>query len=344
MEDEKKKVSCEFYRHEFDGNEYPKCNCFFRLDDGYNAGFCKRPDFYRCMIDVQHMPVPLSYSSAKSAQKCWMYYYLSVIRGIRILDSQMSAAVKMGKLWDCAKQKILGVDIDMNKVVSDYEIDNICIAKVRALSRAYKTLEICVEPGYDLQNRFDVEIEVGGIYKSTPIKVIIDGLYDRKYTDHFAEDKLSSKPDNYLDIYSIQSQVGAYFLADPAMDYCIMEVVRTPDLKLTGQYKEETPEAHENRTYLDIISRPAFYFNGFNREKKTYGKKFYRKEFNLDEIADRFRMISIHLHDCAGFDGWYKNDNQCIGAFGMCDMRPICRYNVMSETMYGIRQKKGEKS
>ncbi len=231
----------------------------------------------------------------------------------------------------------------MKEIVDCYEIDNISIAKVRALSRAYKTLEIVTEPDFSLQNRFDVEIDIQGIYKSTPIKVVIDGIYDRKYADHFAEDKLSSKPDNYLDIYSIQSQVGAYFLADPAMDYCVMEVVRTPDLKLTGQYKEESPEEHENRTYMDVISRPAFYFIGFDRAKKTYGKKFYRKEFDIEEIANRFRAINIMIHDCAGFECWYKNDNQCIGTFGVCDMRSICRYNTLSEVMYGFRKKPGEK-
>jgi hypothetical protein len=124
-----------------------------------------------------------------------------------------------------------------------------------------------------------------------------------------------------------------------------MEVVRVPDLRLTGKFKEESPEEHEERTFQDIISRPSFYFLGYDREKKCYGKKYYRNEFDLEGIKNRFRIISVMMHDCAAFDGWYKNDRVCNAILpGIpCDMKGVCRYNTMSESIYEVKQRKGDK-
>jgi hypothetical protein len=337
-----REIDCKFHSPAFLALKWPKCDCVYRIDDNLNAGFCKRPEYYRCIKEVGSMPVPLSYSSVGNWMTCPMMYYLKDIRGITIRPAATSKAIKMGKLWDMAKQKLLGTDIDINKVVEEYEIDNVEIAKVRALNRAYKTLGIMTEPGFTLQAEFGNEIVAEGVYKEYPVPVMIKGFYDRKYEKYFVEDKLSSRPENYLDVFFIQSQVGAYFLADPGLEYCIMEIARTPDLKFTGRFKEESPEDHEERTYQDIISRPSFYFLGYDKDKHTYGKKYYRNEFDLDSIRDRFRIVSILIRDCQGFDGWYKNDRVC-GAIlpGIpCEMKGICKYNNMSEDVYDIKQKK----
>jgi hypothetical protein len=254
----------------------------------------------------------------------------------------MSSAVKMGALWDKVKQKLLGAEIDLGKVIEEYEIKDMDIAKVRAINRAYKELGIKVDPEFKLQAEFNNEIIADGLYVDHKIPVKVKGFYDRKYTNYFTEDKLSGRPDNYLDLFFMQSQVGAYFLADEALEYCIMEIVRTPDLKSTGRFKDESAGEHEERTFQDIISRPSFYFIGYDREKKCYGKKFYRNEFDLAAIRDRFRIISVMIRDCQAFDGWWKNDRACSAILpGIpCDLKGICRYNTMSESVYTIKQKK----
>jgi len=337
-----REIECKYHSPAFLALEWPKCDCMYRIDDKDNAGFCKRPEFYRCIKEVGKMPVPLSYSSVSNFLTCPMLYYLKDIRGISVRPSHTSSALKMGKLWDCAKQRLLGEDIDMGAVVEEYEINDMDIAKVRAINRAYKTLEIGVDPKFTLQAEFNNEIVADGIYEDMPLRIKTKGFYDRKYADHFCEDKLSSRPDNYLDPWFIQSQVGAYFLADPAMEYCIMEVVRTPDLRSTGKFKDEGPEGYEERCYQDIISRPSFYFIGFDREKKRYGKKYYRSEFDLDSIKDRFRIISVMIRDCQGFDGWYRSDRMCNNVLPgiQCDMKQVCRLNSMSEDIYTIKQRK----
>lgn len=334
-------IPCEHHTPNFLPFSFPKCDCVFRIDDGDNAGFCKRPEYYRCVKEAGIMPVPLSHSSVQDYIKCPRLYYYKAIRGIVAQPFAMSAAVKMGQLWDAAKQRMLGAKNNPNDVVEEYQIDDFSIAKVKALKKAYEALEIEVDPGYKLQAAFDQEILADGIYKDFPVKVRVKGFYDRKYANYFSEDKLSSRPDNYLDPYFIQSQVGTYFIADPALEYCIMEVVRVPDLKSTGRFKDESAEEYTERAYSDIVSRPSYYFLGYDKAKKRYGKKFYRNEFDLESIKDRFRIISLLIRDCQAFDGWYRNDSVCNSILpGIpCDMRNVCRLNSMGEDLYKIKDK-----
>jgi hypothetical protein len=336
-----REVFCEHHSPVFLALKWPKCDCLYRIDDHDNAGFCKRPEYYRCVKEAGFMSIPLSYSSVNNFLTCPMMYYLKDIRGVVVRPSAMGSAVKMGALWDRAKQKLLGAKIDLGAVIEEYEIKDMDIAKVKAINRAYKELGIRVDPEFALQATFNNEIVADGLYKEHKVPVLVKGFYDRKYRNYFTEDKLSSRPDNYLDIFFIQSQVGAYFLADPSLEHCIMEIVRTPGLMLTGKFKDETAEAHEERTFQDIISRPSYYFLGFDREKKRYGKVYYRNEFDLGGIRDRFRIISVLVRDCQAFDGWYKNDRAC-GAIlpGIpCDMKAICRFGKMSEDVYMVKQK-----
>jgi hypothetical protein len=336
-----KEVFCEHHTPEGLAFDWPKCNCVYRQDDGDNAGFCKRQEYYRCIKEAGRMTIPLSYSSVSNFLTCPMMYYLKDVRGVVMKASAMGSPVKMGALWDRVKQNLLGKKVDIGAVIEEYEIKDMDIAKVRAINRAYKELGITVEQPFSLQAEFNNEIVADGLYTDHKIPVKVKGFYDRKYKNYFTEDKLSGRPDNYLDIFFIGSQIGAYFLADESLEYCIMEIVRTPDLKSTGRFKDEGASEHEERTFLDILSRPSFYFIGYDREKKTYGKKFYRAEFDLGGIRDRFRIISIMMRDCAAFDGWYKNDRAC-GAIlpGIpCDMKSVCRFNTMSETLYTFKTK-----
>lgn len=334
-------IPCEHHSPTFLPFDYPKVDCLYRINDGINAGFCKRSEYYRCVKEVGRMPMPLSYSSVSNFMTCPMMYYLKDVRGIVMRPAAMGSPVKMGALWDKVKQSRLGKSVNIGEVIAEYEIKDMDIAKVRAINRAYKELGIQVEQPFTLQAEFNNEIVADGLYTDHKIPVMVKGFYDRKYKNYFAEDKLSGRPDNYLDIFFIQSQIGAYFLADESLEYCIMEVVRTPDLKSTGKFKDESAGEHEERTFQDIISRPSFYFIGYDRERKCYGKKFFRNEFNLAGIRDRFRIISVMIRDCQAFDGWWKNDRACGAVLpGIpCDMKGVCRYNSMSESVYMVKKK-----
>jgi hypothetical protein len=169
----------------------------------------------------------------------------------------------------------------------------------------------------------------------------VTGFYDRKYEKSFVENKLSGRPDNYSDPWFIESQIATYFLADPSLEYVVMEIARTPDLKSTGKFKDESPDEYSERCYQDILSRPSHYFMGYNQETHRYGRKFHREEFNLQEVKDRFIHIFREYWEARQFSGWFKNSRSCSNILPgiACDLLGVCRYNTMSEDTYQIRKR-----
>src|SRR5512145_3265050 len=242
-----------------------------------DVGYCNQPDKYRCLHDVNNhkLNIPLSYSSVSDYLTCHRLYYLKAIRGIVTRPAYIGAALKLGTLWDRALQKHLGnTEINIPAIIKEYEISDRDVAKVRGLYRAYKALDIQVEPGYQLQAEVNLKLSFDKAWTNgSPIELPVTGFYDRKYSNGFEEDKLTGHPTNYIDTWFIRSQVATYFLADPSLEYCIMKPVRTPDLRSTGRFKDESPNAYEERIYQDIISRPSFYFTGWDKQRRTYGKK-----------------------------------------------------------------------
>jgi hypothetical protein len=280
--------------------------------------------------------------------------------------------MKAGKLWDCVKQKHLGVDIDLKAVINEYEIDPYIVAKVRALYHAYKELEITVDEGYELQAKvnltYDITLTPSSFIPSIDVNkekinlwadrmeqsgderkwifpLSITGFYDRKYSNYFCEDKLSGKPEFYLDPHYINSQIGTYFLADPKLEFVIMEICQMPQQKVLEEGKKrierESPEELYARVYQDILSRPSAYFIGWDRTKKRYGKKFYKGEFQLNNVVDRYKQIVLEILSARYNNGFYRNEKVCnnICPGVACEMIPICRNGNMSETMFKIRNK-----
>ena len=329
------------------------------------CGFCKQPGSYRCVADVTRH-VPLSHSSVGSFLTCHYMYYLKKILGIEMRAPFFGNPLKAGKLWDILKQKQLGGDVEIKKTIEEYEIPPMIVAKVRALYHAYEELEIEVDPDYELQAKVDMEYEVvlspSSFIPSININeekinlwadrrnqksdertwifpLQVTGFYDRKYSTYFTEDKLSGRPEFYLDPFYIQSQMGTYFLADPNLEYVIMEVVQFPQQK-ENKKKEESPDELYNRVYQDILSRPSKYFIGYDKQKNRYGRKFFRGEFDLDAIKTRYQQIVLEILSCRYNNNFYKNFQACGNVYGHpCEFQKICRNGNVSESMFKIREK-----
>lgn len=370
---------CNHFNPTFDNRE---CESYQYAEDADmnqisgECGFCKRPETYRCVADITRS-IPLSHSSVSSFLTCHYYYYLTKIIGVEVRPQHLPTALKAGKLWDCVKQFHLGATVIKDRggvefkspwdVINAYEIDTITVAKVRALFKAYKELEIQVEPGYELQaginmtynitippTSFIPSINVGAEAinlwqernnqsqdtRSWTFPLQITGFYDRKYPTYFVEDKLSGRPEFYLDPFFIDSQVSTYFLADQKLEYCIMEVVQFPQQKELKK-KEETPEQLFERVYQDILSRPSNYFKGWDSNKRMYGVKYYRNEFNLKAAEARYKQVVIEIQAARWSNGFYKNFKACNNILpGIpCELRAICKNGNISEEMYKIRGK-----
>jgi hypothetical protein len=266
------------------------------------------------------------------------------MRGVIVRDHQKSDALKMGVLWDNALQYYLGDNtIDLDSIINKYQIREREVAKVRGVYQAYKKLDIQIDPGFTLQHKFNINYTPFAKWSEWyPGNIYVTGVYDRKYLDSFAENKFTGRPDNYLDPFFIQSQISTYFLADPSLSFCTMEIIRTPDLKSTKSFKDESPEALCERIYQDAISRPSHYFLGYDRKTHRYGKRYYRSEFNLDEVKARFTHIFREIHEAKALDGWYKNDRVCNNVLPgfSCDMLPLCRTGHFNDEVFEIRQRK----
>ena len=343
-------------------------------DDNFNpihgeCGYCKQPKGFRCVADVCRI-IPLSHSSVSDFCTCHYLYYLKKILGIEVRPPFLSSALKAGQLWDSTKQLHLGEKKSLRDIINKYEIDDYTVAKVKAIYSAYKYLEIEVDPGYELQAKIDMTYdiilppsqfvpsitvgdnhakEVVNLWKEAndqaederkwkfPLK--ITGFYDRKYQRYFTEDKLSGRPEFYLDPFHIQSQNSTYFLADPSLEYCIEEVVQFP-LQKELKKKEETPTQIYERIFSDILSRPSKYFIGYTRESNRYGRKFFRGEFDLKAAEERYKQIVIELLSCRWSGNFYKNFTMCGNIYGHnCDFQTVCKTGNISETMYSIRSK-----
>jgi len=336
---------CPHYNPTFSGNNPDQCSMY--LEQGDFCGICKRVDTYRCLGDVGVKPIHMSHSSVQDFLTCHRLFYIKQIMGLGVKNKHCSRPIKLGKLWDTVLQFKLGKgEVNPQSVIDDYDMDVYDVETIRALYRAYKDLDIQIEDGYELQAAVDIdwnpfdEVKTWGT--GAPVTVHVKGFYDRKYPEYFVENKLSGRPDGYLDIYFIQSQIATYFLADPNMEKCVMEVVRTPGLRVNKEEEQdESGKMYGNRIYEDVMGRPAYYFQGWNKSKKTYGKTFFRKEFDLDDVRERYLSIFREIHEALACDGMYRNDRSCKGILpGMgCDFLNACRYGMVSDEVYEIRKK-----
>jgi hypothetical protein len=323
-----------------------QCHYYIEQSKKSVCGLCKLPENYRCIAEIADKPLPLSHSSIQDFMTCPRLFYYKQVRGIQVKNAHMGMPLKLGKLWDTVLQWYLGdKTVGIQEVVDDYDIPEHGVESIKALYKAYRDLGIKVEEGGRLQAPVNLYIEDfgHGVWtwgNGSAVRLLVRGFYDRKYDGYFVENKLSSRPDNYLDIYLIQSQCATYFLADPNLEYCIMEVARTPALKITKR-EEDDIAAFGERVYNDVMARPAYYFMGYNKDTHTYGKKFFRNEFDLTDVRDRYKIIFMNIHEALMCDAFIRNDRSCKNTFPgqSCDYLGICRFNTMSEDVYQVREK-----
>ena len=356
---------CSFFQPTFDNHE---CRYYsYATDSNFQVihgecGTCKKPEMGLCVADITR-PASLSHSSSQDFLTCHYLHWLKKYRGIQVKNAHMGNGLKGGKLWDSALQKILGdTSINLKEIIDDYEIDPMLVARVRALTKAYMFLGIEVDPDYQLQAKVDLRytinlqpntfipsVSIGpepyALWQDRAdgmkeINVHVNGFYDRKYENYFVENKLSKSPQYYLDPWYLMSQIGTYFLADPKLEYVIMEVCQMPQQKSIGEFKDEDADSLCERIYKDVLSRPSAYFIGWNKESKRYGKKIFRGEFDLVALEERYKQIVIEIAAARWSGVFYKREKMCDNLFPgtPCDYQSICKTGNMTEQKYYIRK------
>lgn len=286
------------------------------------AGFCSKPDYFRCVEYMANNEPVISYSAMRNFLRCEQLYYDTNVLGLERIEK--SDPLKIGKYVDSVlSQK----EIDITG-----EGDSIWLQKARAIIEGMNTLKITTHiVNQDFKSQEEFTIQQDGLPQ-------IHGFIDFHHVSNkfFLELKTTSKPDTYQDKFLIEDQVGTYFLSNPDYQFCVMLIIRTPELVYNEN--KETPQKYYNRCLDDITKRPRHYFIGYNYETNKFGVKFYRQEMNLDELIKRYKWTVKEIQRCVKENYWPLRKGSCFFPI-RCDFYEACSIGI-SEDRYKKREKK----
>jgi len=278
----------------------------------------------------------LSSSAVNSFCACKQRYYLGYLKGIRVRPEMINDAMKLGNLFHGGYANFFQANKWVNLIDKQWP-EKMQIDKAKDIHKVFALLEFIQEEGIVLDTEKFIQCE----YKFNIDELSVTGVMDRLYSDHFTEVKLTSRPEYYISPHFLASQLATYFLADKELKYCVMEVVRLPGQRQTGNFEDESPVVYKNRIKEDIRKRPAYYFQGYDKNTKQFGKKFYRTEFDLDEVKDRYKHIMFEIRSAIERDAFYKEESACLLPW-QCDYLAVCESGGVSDLIYEYMNKEVE--
>jgi hypothetical protein len=235
--------------------------------------------------------------------------------------------LKLGQAWDSIIQ-FLHDNTPYEPEINSLKLSGIQAAKIDALARAYEDLQISNNKDGLPSAQYKIYVPVGQ-------QQIIEYV-DFAYEDHIEEVKLSARPEFYRQRENLAFKLSTYFLANEDWKFADVKITRVPLLKVKP---EETVEQYEERCYGDIVSRPAFYFLGWNRKTRKYGVRFWRSEFDLDEIFRTYVWVFQELRETLRRGSWYPNYLACHVP-APCMFLPIKKSGVVSPEIYERKEVK----
>jgi len=154
----------------------------------------------------------------------------------------------------------------------------------------------------------------------------------------FGEMKYTTKPDFYMNSFVAQSQLEWYFYLNPEFEYCYILPIRVPALRI--QEVKEAPEKFIDRLYMDILKRPSFYFPKYKSDRKEckWGLKFYRSEFDLQQLKWRIQFCLKIINYLDRLGRYPQHKANCLSP-SECEYMSICETGAVSDTLYIQEQK-----
>jgi hypothetical protein len=310
------------------------CRHYIRPNKAEEPGFCLQPNRFRCIEALKVKLQAISYSSLTDFIHCKLRYKHRIIDGLEMKPQHLPEPLKLGTAWDIVIRSLYNKVYEVSTELQPLQLDPMQMAKISALARAYRDLEIQIKTDNLLGCQYKIHVPVG--------QEQIIGYVDRAYENHIVETKFSSRPDFYKKRENLTYQLGTYFMGNEAWEYADVEITRVPALK---PKTDESTEAYEERIYGDVLSRPAFYFQGWDRKTRTYGVRFWRSEFDLDEIFRTYVYVLEEIKTTLKRGSWYPNYLACHVPTP-CQYLPIKKAGVISEEIFERRkipeQKGGE--
>jgi hypothetical protein len=280
---------------------------------------------------MKHKLPTISYSSLTDFAHCKLRYKHRIIDGLQLRPEHLPEPLKLGRAWDSIIRYLYD-DTPYESEITPLKLNETQAAKINALARAYENLEIKNNKDGFLSAQYKIYVPVG--------QEQIVGYVDLAHEDHIKEVKLSSRPDFYRQRENLAYQLSTYFLANQDWEYSDLKITRVPQLRAKP---DETSEHYEERCYGDILSRPARYFIGWDRKTRTYGVRFWRSEFDLDEIFSTYVYVLEELKITLKRGSWYPNNLACHVPVP-CQFLHIKKSGVVSPEIYERREvRKDEK-
>jgi len=310
-----------FCHHHIPDNSFPDA-----------PGFCSAGHHFLCEERVPNCTLVMSQSQIKTYYECKMKYWFRYIYGIRRKKGTLSPSIKMGAIWDkFVESKYNGNELDLESLLTEYMVKDVDRAKLCALMDAWDSLEIRLK----LNGFLSCQTEIAQRFDQTDGRqLIVRGYVDRLYDTRFVETKLTKDPNRYNSLWDLHSQIGTYFLLMPNINECIMEITRVPQIR---QKKEETIDDYYSRIFQDIISRPGFYFIGWDISTRQFGlPPYYRNEMRLETIKNRYKWITQEIAERTERGAWYYEQGYtCSPYYRDCDYKPVC---VVGGVDHGINE------
>lgn len=336
-------MNCEFRKKNGNG----KSCTHYIPSDKQEPGFCRRPTQFICIEAMKSMAKQdiyphISYSALQNFIRCKIKFYKANILGIEVRPEHKSEPLKLGTVWDKFIDNSYAGTFPMHgigELIEEHQIPDYQAAKLSALFRAFKDLEIKTPREGLLGSQYEIWLKIGSN--------LVKGKVDLTYKDHICEAKLSGSPNFYTKQENTQSQGGTYLLANDDweyIDYLITKIPQQRQGKETAKKKAESIADYEERIYGNILTSPKDYFLGWNKEKKVYGKRFWRSEYDFEYIQNVYRWVFMELKDTITRDSWYRNEMNC-NSLGECEYMNIKQSGGVSERIYRYREvKENEKS
>lgn len=293
-------------------------------------GFCSQPTRFRCEEAMKVRLPAISYSGASAFIACRRRWYHQQVEGLEVRPEHLPEPIKLGRAWDAYQHYLYDPSFDHLAAIQSLHLSPEQAAKLHALMRAHRDLEVHINKDTLLGCQYKIYTPVG--------TTNIVGYVDRAYDAYIVETKCSARPEFYAQKENVTFQLGTYFMANEAWESATVEIVRVPALQTgKGRYSEESPEQFEGRIYSDIIGRPAHYFIGWDRKTRTFGVKYWRTEFDLDEIFATFVQVLEEIKRAAHSGAYYRNHLACHVP-APCPYLPIKRTGVVSPEIFVKRQ------
>ena len=324
---------CKFF-YKPDGSDH--CSHYQPADEN-DPGLCDRSSQFQCIVDIANRLPYISHSGRMNWARCRYKWYLA--RKYQVRQEKVGDPLVSGIILDeFISYYINGRNFKsrFEEIINTYQRSWQFKSRVHAIIKAWYTLGITI----DQTNLVGIQQPCRYI---TPTANVI-GYTDVEYTDHLLEFKMSSNPDYYTQLFNITSQCSTYFLCNPEIEYIDMMIVRLPGQRTgTRGFVDEDFDGFKARMYSDIISRPSYYFTGWKKEEKTFGKRFWRTEFPLDVIERDYEVITQEILTAMEHEddpgSFYQNFFGCHVPFD-CEFLPICQTGIVSDEIYEPRKSK----